>query len=474
MSFLRLNIGGHTRPPSAEEGVTRRVKVARGAMSLSLLVSGTPVPLTYEPGTAMIRPPAVVAHGWGPLGSAIGDDVVRAEHSTVSPADVMSWGAADPHISIGNQQIFEDDANFIAQTKHELILSTYVWDNVDNSRTLLQGLRQLEANRKRDAGPNDAPIQTYLIIDDYSKTLQQLTSLFGSGRFTNQYTSWTEIARQGVAALALDPKFVNVHFVDFTHLGLGSNHAKYTLRDRAAWQVTGANPQFNSGGTQFDLGQIIYGNIAHAAWVDAARTIYSVDRRIQLKEEPWQAEAYFGPQVPMLFVSRSPNPGLVPEFDNPQTAALCSMLRHATEPVELMSPNLNAPPVVSAILAAVQRGESVYILVTKDFNEAKERQPGQGGANDDVIKSMRQRAQAMGHPELLRFKWPSEDGANASYSHAKFARTGSVVLKGSGNLDTESNGYAHEVNVLVDDRDAAESDSTTIFWPKWDLGVEAF
>lgn len=74
---------------------------------------------------------------------------------------------------------------------------------------------------------------------------------------------------------------------------------------------------------------------------------------------------------PMALVNRAPyGPPTHNSVSTPQNAAWLSALRNAKHSVHIVSPTLNASPLVPAILAACERGVDVYCYVSLGYNDA--------------------------------------------------------------------------------------------------------
>lgn len=72
----------------------------------------------------------------------------------------------------------------------------------------------------------------------------------------------------------------------------------------------------------------------------------------------------------------------------PQNEAWLSLIRNAAKSVFIQTPDLNAPPLIPAIGAALKRGVEVTIYVCFGYNDAGEMIPGQGGTNEQAAKSL--------------------------------------------------------------------------------------
>jgi phosphatidylserine/phosphatidylglycerophosphate/cardiolipin synthase-like enzyme len=74
---------------------------------------------------------------------------------------------------------------------------------------------------------------------------------------------------------------------------------------------------------------------------------------------------------PMALVNRAPyGPPTHSSVSTPQNAAWLSALRHAKHTVYIVSPTLNASPLIPAILAACERGVDVHCYICLSYNDA--------------------------------------------------------------------------------------------------------
>ncbi|OAQ58870.1 phospholipase D Active site motif protein [Pochonia chlamydosporia 170] len=168
--------------------------------------------------------------------------------------------------------------------------------------------------------------------------------------------------------------------------------------------------------------------------------------------------------VPMAMVSRPPygcfgsSNGYVP-----QNEAWLSLIRNAREKIFIQTPDLNAEPLLPALVEALKRGVQVTYYVCFGYNDMGEMIPGQGGTNDQVSKSLVDSLPPDG-PErsLLRIynyvgkdqDHPIHHSFKARSCHIKLLIVdGSVGIQGSGNQDTQSWFHSQEVNVMVDSKE---------------------
>jgi phosphatidylserine/phosphatidylglycerophosphate/cardiolipin synthase-like enzyme len=79
---------------------------------------------------------------------------------------------------------------------------------------------------------------------------------------------------------------------------------------------------------------------------------------------------------PMALVNRAPyGPPTHKSVSNPQNAAWLSALRNAQKSVHIISPTLNASPIIPAIIEACERGVDVYCYICLSYNDAVSSHP---------------------------------------------------------------------------------------------------
>lgn len=108
---------------------------------------------------------------------------------------------------------------------------------------------------------------------------------------------------------------------------------------------------------------------------------------------------------PIAMVSRKPwgAPNHSSVF-TPQNEAWLSALRNATSEIFIQSPDLNAEPLIPAILDAVRRGVKVTYYVCLGYNDSGELLPFQGGTNEMVAHKLYTELQKDSNWEELKTK----------------------------------------------------------------------
>ncbi|KAH6856147.1 hypothetical protein B0I37DRAFT_425195 [Chaetomium sp. MPI-CAGE-AT-0009] len=164
---------------------------------------------------------------------------------------------------------------------------------------------------------------------------------------------------------------------------------------------------------------------------------------------------------PMALVNRLPyGPPTHKSVSNPQNAAWLSALRNAQKSVHIVSPTLNAPPLIPAIIEACERGVDVYCYICISYNDA---------VSPPASIPRRLQTAPLTHPRgrtHLHYHWyvakdqtrPITQAARQRSSHIKLLVVdGSVAVQGNGNQDTQSWFHSQEANLLVDSRALCEA-----------------
>ncbi|KJZ75342.1 hypothetical protein HIM_05268 [Hirsutella minnesotensis 3608] len=165
--------------------------------------------------------------------------------------------------------------------------------------------------------------------------------------------------------------------------------------------------------------------------------------------------------VPIALVSRPPyGPMDAKNVNVPQNEAWLSLIRNAQEHIFIQTPDLNAAPLISALVAALKRGVEVTYYVCFGYNDAGEMMPGQGGTNEQATHSLIKTLPPDGPERKLLHVYqyvakdqdhPIHQKVRARACHVKLLIVDNTVgVQGSGNQDTQSWFHSQEVNIMVD------------------------
>ncbi|PYH94204.1 phospholipase D active site motif protein [Aspergillus ellipticus CBS 707.79] len=163
---------------------------------------------------------------------------------------------------------------------------------------------------------------------------------------------------------------------------------------------------------------------------------------------------------PMALVNRepwgAPNHSSV---HTPQNSSFLAAINNAQRSIFIQTPNMNAEPIVLALIEAVKRGVSVTCYLCLGYNDAGELLPFQNGTNEMVAHRMYKALETDEHRAQLRIhNYVAKDQTKPI--HNSFKRRSchiklmiideSVAIQGNGNLDTQSFYHSQEVNFLLD------------------------
>ncbi|ORY12780.1 IQ calmodulin-binding motif protein [Clohesyomyces aquaticus] len=157
----------------------------------------------------------------------------------------------------------------------------------------------------------------------------------------------------------------------------------------------------------------------------------------------------------------------------PQNAAWLSAIANATSTIFIQTPDLNAAPLIPALLSAVKRGVEVTYYVCLGYNDSGELLPGQGGTNEMVANTLYTSLENAGdgdgdgegneevrkrlHVHYYVAKdqvMPIHNKFKKRSCHVKLMIVdGHLGIQGNGNQDTQSWCHSMEVNVMIDSKE---------------------
>jgi hypothetical protein len=140
---------------------------------------------------------------------------------------------------------------------------------------------------------------------------------------------------------------------------------------------------------------------------------------------------------PIALVNRkpwgAPNHSCV---NTPQNEAWLSALRNAKQSVFIQTPDLNAEPLIPALLEAVRRGIEVTYYVCLGYNDAGELLPFQGGTNEMIANKLYTELEAKDRARLHVGYYVGKDQVMPIHNkfksrscHSKFLNEGLVCVK---------------------------------------------
>lgn len=430
-----------------------------------------------------------------PLARAVFEGATRHLDEATTSAAMFATGAnrADPNVLVTGPEIFPRMAEMIEHAEQEVLLQTFVWKDSDATREILGGIRRLEQRRRLEA-PADAEPVTVRILVDAVDAPEDRRSGMASGVLLPRISKEIE-------SLGLDERYVRVEVAAFLHTAMGALHSKAIVVDGRTAMLTGANPQpqHDYAHPWHDAGFVLEGEIGAAlreefgtAWKKSGRwrcggrhpwgPSHCIERTDPLPALAARPAA--GACVPMMVLGRKAdgNP-FGNRADNPAGAGYVAAFRNAERVIRMHTPNLNDDVARRELVAAVQRGVDVEIVLSKSFNDTHENLPGQGGDNGKNVEKLHRMLREAGVQdscERLRVRWYSEDGRAPvdgnvpGASHTKYLSVDDrIAIVGSSNMDTQSWNHSREVNVLVDDAATVRAWDARLFTESWNRAIPA-
>ncbi|KAK5136872.1 hypothetical protein LTR08_001794 [Meristemomyces frigidus] len=163
--------------------------------------------------------------------------------------------------------------------------------------------------------------------------------------------------------------------------------------------------------------------------------------------------------VPIAMASRKPYANINTESEFvPQNEAWLSLIRNAKTAVFIQTPDLNARPLLPALVEAVKRGVEVTYYVCLGYNDLGELLPGQGGTNEMAAHSLYSQLSGSEKENLNIYFYTAADQDHPIHNQFKqrschiklLIVDDAVAVQGSGNQDTQSWFHSQEVNIMID------------------------
>jgi phosphatidylserine/phosphatidylglycerophosphate/cardiolipin synthase-like enzyme len=383
-------------------------------------------------------------------------------------------------------------ADHIAEAQREVLLEFWDWDTgsapVD---TLLDGVVRLQ---RRLVAEEAGPVRVRLLVNHTAMTRPDPSRV------------WRALEERG-----LDPRYVELDTAMREATLLDANHVKTLVVDGRRAIVGSANATDEHMGSQayFDVGFELEGEVARAlhgafsrSWARAKRWTCGSERpprfsrgdeRADPEDECWQwrvgplpePSGELGPVgvdacVPALVVSRQarayPWRG---DYDNPRAQAVLAAVAGARSTIRLLTPNLNEPEMLDALLAAAHRGVDVHVVLSKGHVFIEEDVPGRGGRNQASVNTLLEALEGTLARERLDLRWYSRDGVEPvtggpPTNHGKYLSVdGQLAIVGSGNQDVQSWHNSREVDVVVGHPERTGQWDAALFEPVFAAAVPA-
>lgn len=163
--------------------------------------------------------------------------------------------------------------------------------------------------------------------------------------------------------------------------------------------------------------------------------------------------------VPIAMCNRKPyaKPNNESEFV-PQNETFLSLIRNAKRNVFIQTPDLNAKPLLPALVETVKRGVEVTYYVCLGYNDFGELLPGQNGTNEMAANTI-YTGLSDSEKALLNIYYYTAADQDHPISNLYKKRSchikllivdEEVAVQGSGNQDTQSWFHSQEVNIMID------------------------
>ncbi|MEE2743112.1 MAG: phosphatidylserine/phosphatidylglycerophosphate/cardiolipin synthase family protein [Bdellovibrionota bacterium] len=404
-------------------------------------------------------------------------------------------------------EIFGLTKSLIENAEHEVLLQTYLYEkNSLGVIKLREGVEALEARLKKEEkrGKKIRPVNVKILVDNQSGIVGKILDKSGM--------LWKGLKKgnpdgHDVYGLGfkkpIDKKYVRIEVQLHNHTMLGSNHSKSVVVDRSQGIVMGANlmkyhDKFKKWGNispETDHGFFVMGSVGkglaedfYFAWQKGSKYFTNdpdkmvpragyneIDRlkRFKLPKviDKWASKRILEKSVPMALVTkRAVNVPWTRNSKNPQDQAFLSLFRNAKSNINIVSPNLNAPPLMDAMVEALKRGVNINILLSKNYQDFISKMPMAGGTNLKNVKKILKKVAkfAKKNPKkkvgVFNIRWfidrkgrvSKESGTDklklAKWtSHTKYMSVDNqITVVGSANMDSQSWYYSRELNIAID------------------------
>jgi len=406
--------------------------------------------------------------------------------------------------------VFQHYYELIVNAKSDVIIGTNFWRNGQSTKLIGDAL--IELSRRLEASKRPA-IPVRIILDR------------GSISMTNprQIISEKDYTGSGIGLpSSKELPYISLEVMNYHNFPLGTFHPKFLIVDGRTACINSCNLQDNSNlemmcHIEGPIVQMIY-DMAVASWSSTSATttfpstsaepsqpdIPTLTREAEAanaKLLPGPGETFMQPitrvlnntyqpdvvgtdtatdssrpfipyavhssvlPIPITLVNRKPFSPLgrnAESLNAPQNIAWLSAIQFAQSDIYIQTPDLNAEPVVPAILTAItKRNITITICLCLGYNDFGEMIPGQGGTNDFIVRKLYSSLPST-HKHLLKVWWYTGRDMLQPINALEVIRTchiklmivdGQVGIMGSGNQDTQSWFHSQEVNIMLDSKD---------------------
>lgn len=413
---------------------------------------------------------------------------------------------------VDSEAIFKGAARLIEEADHEIDIVSFAME--PDSPPYLELVRAFD---RRLASPR--PIAKPFRIRIYT---DHISIMFSGGTARSKARALLVPWLRVFQARGVDPRdvqlemYVHAHGAFFYHHGgRYSVHDKFMVVDGSYLHIGGANPQAKNNYVhpERDTAVIVKGDVASSA-IDAFDGLWSqtdfscaiertptgyggrcVDRRVPF--DVLHSTAIKAPLadriglsqdacVPMTLLSKR-RAGFqnLAGYSNPWAKGLLAAVVESSQRIALSSPNMNAPPLIGALVDAMARRDvKVDLLFPYERNDPQVNSFGGYGSNALTLRVMNACAvvaRTRSEVEYRRLRnnfrvgWWVAEGERQRFAgdgrgcfHTKFASFDDrVVVVGSGNLDDQSFFHSSETSLVIDDAIVTKAVAGFIFEPDW-------
>lgn len=298
---------------------------------------------------------------------------------------------------------------------------------------------------------------------------------------------------------------LDFQFVEHIHGAFGSYHQKQVIIDNhTAILTSGDFSQANNYKEEYhgwtEVGTILRGR----EFVDHIRKSFLISWN-SLASKPLFAEAkkdipaylvksadiindpeYIKlPKANVLYLHKKANGNPFKRLHlSPFTIALIKAIENAQDTIAIMTPNLNHPQVLEALVNAYAQKPKLEIRIVtgKEHNASLEDNFLMGGTNQQSYAKLIALMARKGIHDYsrLHLKYMRDEGkqivreAGKETLHAKLIMIDNLTLIGSSTLDGQSVYYSQEGDVCIESEDVTQQYNKNIFKPVFDNGLNAF
>ncbi len=375
------------------------------------------------------------------------------------------------------EQMLPRMKEIVKNAKQEILISGYKIDkDSDGEKDLIEALEHL----------NNQPIQGNKI-----RVCILINKKNGPASFFTKPTPSNSF-REGL----INIKNLDIQYVEHQHSGFGSYHQKQILVDGTTAILSSSdlmkrNDYKDKTARWVDMSSILKGETFVGYLRDDFRqawdSSYSKSQGFIKAAIPTQLNqpiklAPAPEKVPALFLSKKAEGNVLARNHlSPYAVAVIKAINIAKKEINVMTPNLNNPQIITALVNAVRRGVKVNIVMAKNMNDRNERLPFAGGTNQTGVQTL---YNALDKNYLnLEVRWVKDNNGsiiqgdlkNSNMLHARMVTVDEeIVLAGSSVMDQQSIYHSRESDVVIQSKKTAKLYLENIFLPVFNNAVNIF